>query len=65
VIGVSLGDGAEQSGAEPEPGDVEGKRRRESAQRDYRLPEWSSLPAIKVESGRNLRCLDNEPRLNY
>lgn len=38
---------------------------RESTQRDYRLPEWSSLPAIKVESGRNLRCLDNEPRLNY
>lgn len=42
-----------------------GEKDRESTQRDYRLPEWSSLPAIKVESGRNLRCLDNEPRLNY
>ncbi|KAJ7985218.1 hypothetical protein DPEC_G00349810 [Dallia pectoralis] len=29
------------------------------------LPERSRQPAIKVKSGRNLHCLDNEPRLNY
>lgn len=30
-----------------------------------RVSERHILPAIKVESERDLRCLDNEPHLNY